>query len=126
MSRPVDVEGTAITAMSSLGVPVSVRIPNPRPTSHIRVTRSGGARRNVVQSDATVLVECWAPTSLAAFDLAASAWDALDDIQHSSVNGVWVGSISLTEPVNFPDPDTSSPRYQFLATLRTGLNLQGD
>lgn len=112
--RPVDVEGLARTVLASLGVPVSTRVPSPRPVSLVRVTRAGGSRRNLVQSDPLLLVECWAPDSVAAFDLARDAWSLIDQFPD------W--SASLSEPVNFPDPDSGSPRYQFTASLI--LNLE--
>lgn len=111
--RPVDIEGRAIAALAPLPEPVSTRVPAPRPAAFVRVTRVGGNRRNLVQGEPILLVECWAATSVAAFDLAARAWDLIDrDVSWSA---------SLSEPVSFPDPDSTSPRYQFTASLLTNL-----
>lgn len=120
MLAPVDVEAEVVTLLNTaLTPPVSTQIPNPRPASHVRVTRTGGQGRNLVQSDPRVLVECWAPDSTAAFELArlayAHLWATYGDA------AVWGGRASLTEPANFPDPSTDSARYQFLATITTDL-----
>ena len=58
-------------------VPVSTRVPNPRPASFVRVQRTGGAGQNLVQERPVVLVECWAATDTAAWALAVKAWGAL-------------------------------------------------
>lgn len=120
MLGPIDVEGEVVTLLNAALTPtVSTRIPNPRPASHVRVTRAGGQGRSLVQSDVRLLVECWGPDSTEAFDLArlayAHLWATYGDAS------TWGGAASLTEPVNFPDPDTDSPRYQFLATITTSL-----
>lgn len=117
---PVDVEAALVSALAS---PVSTRVPNPRPASFTRVTRTGGDQRNLVQSDVQVLVECWGPDEASAFGRARSAWAVLWASRGSFLApGVWVSRAELTEPVNFPDPDTASPRYQFVARLTTGLS----
>lgn len=120
---PVDIEGAVVTLLNAaLTPPVATRVPTPRPASCVRVTRAGGQRTNLIQSTPRVLVECWAPSSTAAFDLAALAWGALDGAADSFITpAVYVTRIELTEPVNFPDPDTTSPRYQFIAALTTSL-----
>lgn len=118
--HPVDIEGEIIALLRGpLGVHVSTRVPNPRPTSHVRVTRAGGSSRNAIQSDPRVLVECWAPDSVAALDLARMAYGLL--WAHYGAAGTWGGRASLTEPVNFPDPSTDSARYQFIAQITTNL-----
>jgi hypothetical protein len=123
MLAPVDIEGAVVTMLNdALAAPVATRVPNARPAEFVRVTRTGGQSRNLVQSDARVLVECWAADGVAAFGLARMAYAHLWASADSFIaDDVWVGRVDLTEPVNFPDPDTDSPRYQFLATLTTSL-----
>lgn len=113
--RPGDVEAAFVSLLSPLGVHVSTRIPNPRPVSHVKVTRAGGNRVNLVLERPLLVLECWAGTSVEAFDLAARAWQVLDMAEGSTVAGVTFGSMSLASPINMPDPDTTSPRYQFTA-----------
>lgn len=120
---PVDIEGEVVGVLNAvLTPPVATKVPNPRPASGcVRVTSTGGARRNVVQSAPRVLVECWGPDSVTAFGIARDASVALLDSYGDAE--VWGGRASLTEPVNLPDPETTSPRYQFVATILT--NLEG-
>ena len=114
--RPGDVEGAFVSLLApALGVPVSTRTPNPRPVSHVKVTRAGGNRWNLILERPLLIVECWAGTSVAAFDLAARAWQVLDGAEDTTVNGVTFGSMALASPINMPDPDTSNPRYQMTA-----------
>lgn len=115
---PADVEALA---HAILPPPAGTRLPNPRPAEFTRVTRAGGSTVNLVLSAPRLLVECWAPTSTAAFDRAREAWAAFHAIEGTTVAGVWVARVELTEPVNFEDPSTTSPRYQFVAQLTTAL-----
>ena len=114
--RPGDVEGAFITLLRpALGVHVSTRTPNPRPDRHVKVTRAGGNRANLIIERPLLIVECWGPDSVAAFDLAARAWQVLDGAEDSTVNGITFGSMALASPLNMPDPATTNPRYQFTA-----------
>lgn len=121
---PPDIEGAVVTLLDAgTSADVSTAVPNPRPAGPmIRVTRAGGSGRNLIQSTPRVLVECWDADEVAAFNLArlayARLWAAADSFL---VPGVYVTRIELTEPVNFPDPDTDQPRYQFIAALTTSL-----
>lgn len=120
MLLPPDIEGQVIallTARMPTVGSIATTVPNPRPSNetYIRVTRTGGAGRDLVQTDPTVLIECWAPDSTSALDVARLAYGHLWAAYGGSET--WGGRASFTEPVNFPDPDTTSPRYQFIATL---------
>lgn len=130
MLLPPDVEAAIIAHLDAHGLTAATTVPNPRPESesYVRVTRTGGQARNLVESDATVLVECWAPTTLAAFGLAQLAWGLVWTLGVSGFPTIPAGAttlrvaaVSATDPVNFPDPDTSSPRYQFIATVTAVL-----
>lgn len=95
---------------------VATKIPAPRPTRLVRVTRVGGGRRNVAQDDATVVVECWDAGEPSAFKLARTARALLGVMD---VPGAFVpqgGEVS--GPQFFPDPLTSNPRYQFTVIVR--------
>lgn len=118
---PVNLEAVAVAALQPLGVHVGTKVPNPRPTSLIRVgTVSGGIPARMVEAP-LLLVECWAVDSVAAFELARDAWALLVDLAKTFVAGAWVLSVDASRPVNFPDPLTNLPRYQFTATARVAL-----
>lgn len=123
--KPADVEAALVGYLEPiLGVRVATRVPNPRPASHVRVGRAGGSRRNLAQENPLILIECWAPTSTAASDLASKAWGALDAtcFEIDLAGAVWVSEASLGSPVNYPDPDApGSSRYQFTASLVVNL-----
>jgi hypothetical protein len=104
---PRDAEADLVTALSSLSVPVSTKVPNPRPASFIRVTRAGGGRQNIIQERPLLIVECWAGGDVSAFELAQQAWSTLDDLYGLGAD--------LSSPVWFPDVESGSPRYQFTA-----------
>lgn len=124
MLVPVDIETAVIEFLNaSMDSDVSDRVSNPRPEDerYGRVTRAGGNPRNLVQSDPRLLLEFWAPDATTAFQDAQRAYGLLWAAQNSYIGDVWVSQIQSTEPVNFPDPDTKSPRYQFVSTLTTSL-----
>jgi hypothetical protein len=112
-----DVEAVLVEALPALlDVPVSTRVPNPRPDAFVRVTRVGGSRRDRITDRALVVVEAWASTTGDAFDLGALARgqiEALTEAQHGPLRGYEeVGGLQA-----FPDPDTETPRYQLTALL---------
>lgn len=114
--RPRDVEGELVALLNAaIDVPVATRVPNPRPVAHVRVRRIGGTGRNLVQETPMVLVECWAADSVAAFDLAGDCYAVVD----AALCGP--GS-RPSSPVNLPDPETESARYQF--TVLPIVNLR--
>ena len=85
---PVDVEGALVTYLRPLlGVHVSTKIPRTRPAEHVRVTRAGGSRLNLILERPLLIVECWAADSVAAFDLAARAAAHLGAIGDDPVAG---------------------------------------
>lgn len=113
--RPRDVEGDLITLLGTTAVPVSTLVPNPRPAKFIRVSRAGGDRRNLIQEQPLVIVECWADTSVGAFTIAQDAW--------SEIDAEYGDDAGLTSPVWFPDPDTAQARYQFTVNLFASLEV---
>lgn len=113
----------ALKDTPGITVGVGVRVPNPRPASFIRVNRIGGAQINMVQERPVILVECWGPDELTAWNLAAAAHEALEGRDPLEVNGVELSDRDVSSPVNYPDPSTASPRYQF--QLQTTINMEG-
>lgn len=116
---PADAEAALVVFLPG---PVSTRIPNPRPAAFTRVSRVGGDRQNLVQGVTRVLVECWGADDDTAFGRVQRAWGLLGAARQTYLAPtVWVTRVELTDPVNFPDPDTKSPRYQFVASLTLSL-----
>lgn len=109
-------EALVVRALTkALPVEVAVDVPNPRPTSWVRISRTGGAQ-DLVRDEVQLVVEAWASSTLAAGDL-------LRQVQSHLVR------LPLTEPliaraettgfVNLPDPYTNNARYQLLLSLVT-------
>lgn len=123
MIAPPDVEVAVVTLLDAgMTADVATRVPNRRTAEMVRVTSTGGSARNVVQFDARVLVECWGPDETTALDLARKAWALLWGAQDTYLDPTtYATRIESTGPVNFPDPDTTSPRFQFLSTLTVSM-----
>lgn len=116
---PADAE---VALAAFLPDPVGTQIPNPRPSGFTRVTRAGGDRRNLIQGVTRVLVECFNDDEAEAFNRAQAAWGLLGQAQQSYLSeGVWCSRVELTDLVNFPDPETKMPRFQFVASLTLSL-----
>jgi hypothetical protein len=113
----------------SLPATVASRVPTTRPPRLVRVTQVGGTQTSIASINPLVLVECWDVTEPAAAYLAAVCAQEISAATRSPspiAAGVWIGGgdDACSLPVNFPDPLTSSPRYQFTASLfLTGVPL---
>jgi hypothetical protein len=124
--QPVDIEA-AIIACLTAGIDdedfeIATKVSNPRPDDCIRVTSIGGNPANLIQSQPRTLIECFGSSETEALDLARLAYALLWAAQNSWLDeDTWVSEISMTDPVNFPDPDTDSARYQFIATSIASL-----
>lgn len=97
------------------GVPISSRVPNPRPDRFIRVSRAGGPR-DWAQDKPLILVECWAPTEPEAAADADLAYAVLAAVNYTEPDQAtfWDGGAI----VSFDDPAvTNQSRYQFTGTL---------
>lgn len=120
--RVDDITALVVTILNgALSVPVSSRIPRDRPASHVIVNRTGGAPDGTVLDRPVVLVEAYAPTGPAAFDLANEARDALAATQHTTVDGVPIVRVNASAPLDYTDPDDNHHRYQLTATLVTRM-----
>lgn len=109
-------ETVVITWLAGQLDPVRVvsQVPSPRPGELVKVTRVGGPQRDLRTDSPLVLVECWAATRVRAGELAADARAAAHAMRSQRVGDVWVKDVvDVAGPSFFPDPDTTSPRYQF-------------
>ncbi|WP_341258218.1 hypothetical protein [Gordonia malaquae] len=95
----------------SMAVPVSTKVPSPRPSQFIRIVRVGGARDRSVDH-ALIVVECWAPNSVTAEQDAL----AVDEILRMSPNGGpfaggWISRWDCNSIADNPDPETPQARF---------------
>ena len=119
----VNAEGLLVLHLETLGPEqASTRIPNPRPAAFYRVQRTGGFEANLIQETPTLLIECYAATTFAAWELANRAWASLQGRTELEVDGVDLTDRTLSLPVNYPDPVTNQARYTF--TLSTTITLK--
>lgn len=115
MLAPVPIEQAVVKHLRGLlGIQVGTRVPRERPAEFLVVSRTGGGTVNLVQSRPTVLVESWATDVGTAWVNVRDAWSHLNATYETDLPDVWVSSVSLTEPVNYPDSATGTPRYQFV------------
>lgn len=113
-----DFESAAVTFLAAgigaLASKVATKVPATMPTTMVRVSLTGGSRSNVASDTAQLTVECWAPDSPTASNLARRAYALMFSTAGSVAGGVWVRKVEEVGGVqSFPDPDTNKPRYQF-------------
>lgn len=117
-----DAEALAVTYLKAkmTGVTIATKVPDPRPSKLIKVTRVGGSKLRLNADSPVLAFECWGSTSVEASDLAKYARAYVDAMSGETVNGVWVFKVrEVGGPAYFPDPDTDSPRYQFSVAIDT-------
>lgn len=95
---------------------VATKVPNPRPVRLVKVTRTGGPRRNLVTDAPTVMFECWDVDDVAAADLARIARAEVMALADDAVPGVAFRS-EVGGLANWPDPDSENARYVFTVEL---------
>jgi hypothetical protein len=82
----------------------------------VRVSLTGGSRRDMVTDRPQLTVEVWGNTSIVASDVARACHGLMHSAAGFTVGDVWVRKVEEVGGVaNFPDPDygTAKPRYQF-------------
>ena len=122
--RLVNVEAALVAHLEPLlGVQVSTVVPSTRPDAFVVVSRIGGNVANLGVSRVSVLVGCWGSSRTKAWGVVADAWSAVAAIDEPDLVGglMAVNEVSVAEPVNYPDPVSKSPRYQFIASLTVAL-----
>ncbi len=101
-------------------VPVVSRVPATRPTTFVRLFRTGGPRMNLVADDAQVTVECWSDTDTDAHDLAQVVRALIYSYRGSIIGGVTVYRVrELAGPGWLPDPLSDQPRWTQTFTVAT-------
>lgn len=115
--RLPDVETMAVEFVRAVIAPVkaATKVPKPRPSSFVRVYRSGGSAVNRVLEEAQITVDAEATNGVDAFELASKCREAFLNryTLMPLVRGVnEVGGLHFN-----PDPDTNIPRYRFTVGL---------
>lgn len=105
-----------------VGVPVSLRVPNPRPASFVTVQRVGGPRLNLVADNATLAIEGWAASPTAAKTVLGVARAHVLAMGNQAVGDVPVYRVNeIGGPAYLPDPDSDQSRY----TLTVEVAMRG-
>lgn len=98
-------------------VPVSTKVPNPRPDRFIRLVRVGGPRARSVDH-AMFVVECWALNPIAAEQDALAVHEALRLAPNGGpFAGGWVSRWDPMSIADYPDPEVQSARFTVTGTL---------
>lgn len=109
----------AVLVAAVPGVPVSTRVPNPRPDRFVRLVRAGGSRTRELDK-MLLVVECWALDAVQAEQDALTVAEAL---RTSPAGGPWAGAWITRWDTNAiadnPDPDTDQARFTVTGTLFT-------
>lgn len=98
-----------------LDVPVSTKVPKDRPTTFVRVWRTGGAAVNRILDRPMITVQAWAPNSVAASDLSTLCRNLL--LAGYTAMPLVRGVDETSGPYFDPDPDTNIDRYSFTHQL---------
>lgn len=102
---------------------VATVIPRTRRERMVKVTRTGGARRDEITDMPQLTFECWDTDSTDASLLAALARALMWALPNSEPHGHLVRDVDeLGGPVYFEDTETALPRYQFSVVL----NVRGE
>lgn len=99
---------------------VSTEVPSTMPAQMVRVSLTGGTRRDMVTDRPQLTVEVWAASSVTASSMVRLAHGLMHAVVQTEQAGVWVRAVEDVGGVQFfPDPDTNNPRYQFTVRWHT-------
>lgn len=99
-------------------VPVSVAVPEIRPSEFVLVPRTGGTNATLVSDAASIGVECWADTDAAALSLAQLTRGVLRALSGRMVDGVPFYRVDeLAGPALLPDGVSQQARYVFAVSV---------
>jgi hypothetical protein len=104
------------------GIKIASRVPDPRPTSWLRVMRTGGARENRFVDRPQITLEGWGGTE-------KEAWTMLETGRAwlNAAGGQLFGVEEVGGPANLPDPTTAQIRYTMTLWVRIrGTALTGN
>lgn len=107
----------AVIVAALPGVPVSTKVPNPRPDRFIRLVRVGGARGRELDR-AMFVVECWALRDIDAEQDALAVSQALRLAPGAGqFAGGYVTRWDSMSVADYPDPEVQSARFTVTGVL---------
>jgi hypothetical protein len=116
-----DAEALAIvwlTGKLGTGVKISTKVPATRPDKFVKVTRTGGVQRDIAADDAQLTFECWALSEIDASAICELVRANLKAAAGERVGTAYVRKVTeVGGPANFPDPESTMPRYQYTASV---------
>jgi hypothetical protein len=114
-----DVETALIAYHKPLagGVKVANAVPADRPNDLIVLERTGGQTPNRVTDQPYITYQVWSDTKTKAFILASKVFAQVCATPERSLSVSVRRVLTVGGLVNFPDPDTRNPRYQFTVAL---------
>jgi hypothetical protein len=109
---------TALTAHGQ-AVPVSTRIPNPRPAKFVRLIRTGGTVGPVLVLDGPIVaIEAWAATESQAAALLQLTRGLIATLPGQDIGGVTFYRVTeVGGPGNLPDPVSDQARYTYTVSI---------
>lgn len=113
----VDSEAMVVAFLKTVvSVPVSTKVPNPRPAEFVRVWRNGGSASNRVLDTPQFTVDAYSTSTTSASALAAQCREAFlhEYTQMPLVRGV----TETAGPYSVPDTAADEERYRFTVQLR--------
>jgi hypothetical protein len=114
--QATDMEAFVVSFLKThTSMPVGTRVPNLMRECFVRVSQTGGTRRDVITDTAAVLVECFAPDTVSASNIAGVCRAYL--LSAAALTDEVTRIVDGGGPVFLPDPLTNTPRYQFLIEL---------
>lgn len=107
-------DALAALGMEAGGLRVCSQVPTDRETVPllVRVQDTGGRLRDVAHETALMAVQCWARTDQQATDLARAVVSLLRSWPAHPEHGREVTTVTCARAAFYPDPDTTTPRYQ--------------
>lgn len=113
-----DVEKAWVDWLRAAGIAAATRVPEQHVDAMVRVSRSGGGRKNIVMDEPLMLFEVWHHDAYQASRIAAQVAERVEVPDGTMIAaGVKVTRVETTGPVEFPDPNSELKRYQFTATM---------
>lgn len=92
-------------------VPISSRVPKPRPDEFVRIRKIGGVPPGAFRETARLDVFTWAPQEPRAYEIANQIQSALFKLKGSNALGIPSYSMApVLSPRTFDDPETGTPR----------------